>query len=309
MHEYTEVPPGGAGDWAQVVGAGAAGRIHAGLLRRLGWQVQVYDRDPVAAKRVAGATGAKVGAEVRDDFPLTVVAVPANAHREVVEQVRGGGGVVVVEKPLALTPDDARWLAALPEADRLLFIAESQCYAGEDGLDVARMAEAVRAGAFGRPVQWRVAAMTGYHPQVWCDDIAVGGGAFLEGGVHVATVARVLFGEAVKWQGSVRCYSGGTGPDNGTLLMDYADGDALSLTIGWGTRGCFDGTCAPLHPGGALIGPEKCAPWWPGDQHEVMWRHLLKCVAGETAPVARVADAAGAVVDVWRCYAAAGVGL
>ena len=307
MHDYSEVPAGAGEKWAQIVGAGAAGRIHARILQRLGWRVQVYDRDPEAAQGFAHETKAQVGAILRGDFPLTVVAVPASAHRAVAEVVLSGGGAVVVEKPLALLPADAYWLAAHEAADRRLFVAESQCYGGEDSLDVTRMAQAVQAGALGRPVQWLISAMTAYHPQAWCDDLGVGGGAFLEGGAHVLTTARVLFGEAVKWQGSVRCYSGGTGPDNGTILVDYAQGDALSLSIGWGTRGCFDGRCKPLMAGGVLIGPDLCEPWWSPDNHEAMWRHLLRCIGGEAMPVAGLSHAAGAVEDAWRCYEAAGI--
>jgi predicted dehydrogenase len=208
-----------------------------------------------------------------------------------------------------LRPEDAWALAEREAAGAPIYIAESQCYGGDDSLDVARMRDGIRAGAFGRPVQWRLGAMTRYRPQEWCDDLAIGGGAFLEGGSHVLTTARVLFGEAVHWQGSVRCFSGGTGPDTGTILVDYEHGDAVSLSIGWGTEGCFGGECAPLHTGGALIGPRTCQSWWNGDNHAAMWRHLMQCIAAGADPVAMVAQAAGAVQDVWNCYEAAGVTL
>jgi len=284
-----------------VIGAGGAGNIHAGLLPKLIDEVNIFDVDGARAAAVAKRHGIAVAPNAEVPADIAIVAVPAHLHRTVVEEQLALGRIVVVEKPLALRPEDARALAGRDN----LYIAESQCYGG----NVPLMRDRIRGGEFGRPVQWRLGAMTTFRPQAWCDDLAVGGGAFLEGGAHVLTTARVLFGEAVRWQGSVRCFSGGTGPDTGTLLIDYEDGDAVSLSIGWGTEGCITGACPPLHSGGALIGPTSCLSWWHGDNHAAMWRHLLRCIAGEAEPVATVADAAGAVEDVWRCYEASGVTL
>ena len=171
------------------------------------------------------------------------------------------------------------------------------------------MRDRIAAGEFGQPVLWRVCAMTKWRPQEWCDDLSVGGGAFIEGGIHILTTARVLFGEAMRWQGSVRCFSGGTGPDSGTFIVDYEAGHQLTLQIGWGTEGCFAGDCEPLANSAGLFGPKRCEPWWPGDDHDAMWTHLLKCIRGEAEPVASLEDAAGAVKDAWQCYKAAEVEL
>lgn len=287
-----------------VIGAGGAGAIHVGELTRRSATVSVYDALPEKAERLAAIHGARAVGETSGDYDAVVVAVPACNHYEVICDALDAGQTVVSEKPLALYPEEA---TALTAGDMPLYIAESQCYAGADGLDVLRMRERLRAGEFGRPILWRVCAMTKWRPQVWCDDLLVGGGAFLEGGAHVLTTARVLFGEAVRWQASVRSFGGGTGPDTGTFLIDYERGDSLLLQIGWGTEGCFAGECDPLPNTAGLIGPRKCEAWWPGDDHAAMWGRLLKCLQGEATPVATVADAAGAVTDCWRCYEAAGI--
>jgi len=291
-----------------VIGAGAAGGIHVRELCGRGHEVCVYDVDADKAGALAASSGATPVRETSGDYGATVVAVPAGMRGGLVGDLLAEGRKVICEKPLAIDVAGAEALRDHADAGNLL-VAESQCYAGADGLDIARMRGRLAAGEFGAEVLWRVCAMTNpVWVQSWCDDLYIGGGAFLEGGVHVLTTARVLFGEAVRWQGSVRCFSGGTGPDTGTFIIDYAGGDQLCLQIGWGTAGCADGTCEPLPNSAGLIGPQRCEPWWPGDDHAAMWGHLLKCLAGEAVPVATVADAAGAVADCWRCYGAAGVG-
>jgi len=289
-----------------VIGAGAAGNIHVGELVRRGCTVGVHDTLPEKAEALAARHGARAVVDTVGDWQAVVVAVPAANHYAVIMEHLQAGRQVVSEKPLALTAEQARQLAGAATS-RQLYIAESQCYAGADGLDVQRMRSRIASGEFGDAVQWRVCAMTKWRPQPWCDDLYFGGGAFLEGGSHVLTTARVLFGDAVRWQGSVRCLSGGTGPDSGAFIVDYERGDQLLLSIGWGTEGCFEGECEPLANSFGLIGARRCEEWWPSDDHAAMWGHLLKCLAGEAGPVATVHDAAGAVEDCWRCYETAGI--
>ncbi len=289
---------------ALVIGAGGAGNIHVRELARRGHVVRILDLDPERARALAESVGfapvAAVGTD-EGDYDLAVVAVPANAHRAVVERQHALGRAVVCEKPLALYPEDAAAIAALPR----VYVAESQCYGGDDGLHIARRARALR--LLEHPVIWHIVAMTTYRPQAWCNNLSIGGGAFLEGGVHMLTTARVLFGEAVAWSGAVRCFSGGDAPDSGTILVEYERGDMLSLSIYWGTEGCFTGDCAPLAGQAGFIDRERVEAWWPADNHTAMWGHLLTCLAGEAEPVATTAHAAGAVADLWRCYEAAGV--
>ncbi len=290
-----------------VIGAGTAGANHTRLLTGLGHAVSVCDVDLAKAEALAAKHGATPVREASGNYGAVVVAVPAAMHYDIICEQLELGNRVVSEKPLCLREWEAGHLAGEVEAGNL-YIAESQCYGGADGLDIARMRDRIAAGEFGSPVMWRVCAMTQWRPQSWCDDLYLGGGAFLEGGVHVLTTARVLFGEAVRWQGSVRCFSGGLGPDSGTFLIDYAGGHQLTLQIGWGTEGCFAGECKPLRNSAGLIGPRQCLDdWWPGDDHAAMWGHLLKCLAGEAEPVATLQHAACAVQDCWRCYEAAGI--
>lgn len=289
-----------------IIGAGGSGGVHTRLLVRK-HEVSVYDPDEARALALCAETSAQISYSPEAYCDCAVVCTPGYLHREIVEQQLALGRPVVCEKPLAIRPRDAVYLAE--EYGERVLIAESQAYAGPDGLDVQRMAESISYGEYGDLVIWRVCAMTSFRPvglQKWFHDFGKSGGAFLEGGVHMATVARVLFGEAVNWRGSVRRMAEGA-PDAGTMIIDYKSGHQLVMQIGWGTEGAFTGECAPLPNSFGLIGSETCQAWWPGDNHEAMWAHLLLCLEGDAEPVATLDDAAGAVCDIWACYDDAGV--
>ncbi len=287
---------------ATVIGAGAAGSIHARLLAERGYTVCIYDADAGHAAKLAARVQGTATQSPLHEADITVVAVPTQHHYQYIRLLLDEGRTVVSEKPLCLYPEQAVEVAGT--SDGRLYIAESQGY----GADQAAQREQVRGGYYGDEVLWRVAAMSPYKSQAWSYDLWQGGGAFLEGGVHVATVARMLFGKAVNWQGMFRCLAGGSGPDTGQLAIEYEDGDMLSLQICWGTAGCWSGACKPLPNVAGLVGSVRCAPWWPGDNHAAMWDALLPAIEAGTQPLVTADDAAGAVADVWRCYRAGGYG-
>lgn len=260
--------------------------------------MNVYDQD----RTRAAATGYAVADDPLQEADITVVAVPTVAHYQYIRKLLDAGRVVVAEKPLCLYPEQATEVAET--AGGRLYVAESQGY----GADQELQCEAIAAGHYGDEVMWRVCAMSPYRSQPWSYDLYTGGGAFLEGGAHVATVARMLFGRAVGWHGAFRCYAGGSGPDTGQLMIEYEHGHLLTMQIAWGTAGCWAGDCEPLQNSAGLIGARRCAPWWPGDNHAAMWDALLTAIDAGGEPLITARHAAGAVSDIWRCYRAGGYG-
>ncbi len=101
-----------------VVGAGSMGRNHARVLSRME-DVQLVgivdtDRDSAAVLAEATDSVAYTNTDALPQIDLAVVAVPTIAHLAVAEALMERGVSVLVEKPLASTPDDA---------DRLVDIA------------------------------------------------------------------------------------------------------------------------------------------------------------------------------------------
>jgi predicted dehydrogenase len=139
-----------------VVGAGFMGRLHARTLRgsRQARLSGVVDR----SEPVASAVGAELGVPgftdleraIRQTRPdAVVIATPDPAHRAPAEAAIAAGLALLVEKPLATTVEDAEAIAALA-AERGTRLLPGHLLRFD--LRYAHVAEAVRAGAVGRPV-------------------------------------------------------------------------------------------------------------------------------------------------------------
>ena len=293
-----------------VIGAGSAGRIHCSVLRHSGHEVVVWDKDLRAAHQAAHDFGVEVAENgLGEPHDVAVVATPPRTHYALVSELAERGSVVVCEKPLCLWAEDAWHLAeeAVVRGWRV-YVAESEAY-GSGEMDLEAMRERIVSGEFGERVSWWIRGMTTYRPQPWSLALEHGGGAFMEGGIHIFTVARVLFGESVDWCGRFHRHFNADGPDTGTAIVDYETGHQLVLQLGWGTGGCFDGECTPLYATSGFVGGKKQLAWWPPDDHEAMWQRLYHCIETGEPPVVSLADAAGAVADVWLCYKAGGITL
>jgi len=113
-----------------VWGAGAWGEKHTRVYRSLpGVElVGVYDRDPERCEKVAAAHGVEafVSAQAllaRCD--AISVAVPTVDHRAATEQALAAGCHVLVEKPMAVTVEEAdAMIAAARRADRVLQVGQ-----------------------------------------------------------------------------------------------------------------------------------------------------------------------------------------
>jgi predicted dehydrogenase len=96
-----------------VVGAGAFGRNHLRVIREsaAATLAGVYDADAARAAAAAAEFGCRAYAsldELRGDVRAAVVAVPTTAHCEVASRLLEAGLDVMVEKPIATTPVEAR---------------------------------------------------------------------------------------------------------------------------------------------------------------------------------------------------------
>ncbi|MEZ4250540.1 MAG: Gfo/Idh/MocA family oxidoreductase [Polyangiales bacterium] len=97
-----------------VVGAGGWGKNHVRSLAGLGVLRRVCDRDP-KARASATFPGVEVSGELDDvlgdpNVHGVVIATDAPSHAELAHAVLAAGKDLLVEKPLALTTDDARAL-------------------------------------------------------------------------------------------------------------------------------------------------------------------------------------------------------
>ncbi len=108
-----------------IIGAGIMGTNHARVARQLrGAELTaVVDRDEARALAAAQATGALALGSLDDvlgEIDLAVVAVPTAQHVETCLALADAGVHMLVEKPIAGTPDDARRILDAAEHARLM---------------------------------------------------------------------------------------------------------------------------------------------------------------------------------------------
>ena len=184
-----------------VVGTGAWGTMHCAFFRQISPLVDLYvcGRDPVRARRLAQAhRAAGVFAsleEVLADRRVDAVSLvlPHHLHARAACQALDAGKHVLVEKPLATTLDEAdQMIAAATRTGNVLMVAENAHFRPA----IAEAARAISRGDIGEPLYMEVRAGGPARLDGWKADAArMGGGVFLDIGIHYVRAMRLLLGE------------------------------------------------------------------------------------------------------------------
>ncbi|MGQ7312585.1 Gfo/Idh/MocA family protein [Microbacterium arabinogalactanolyticum] len=185
-----------------IVGVGGIAVSHMAALRvsERAELVCVQDMDYERAKQVAAEQGCRVAETLeqvlqRIDVQAVIVCTPNLTHAEIGARVLNAGRHLLMEKPLAMTVDDAEALAALA-ADRGLVLAVGHSHRfSAQSLAVQRL---VAEGAVGEPTFVRVVMNGGWiWPgwQSWVLNPVVSGGHSLHNGVHLTDLASWWMGE------------------------------------------------------------------------------------------------------------------
>ncbi|MET9493698.1 Gfo/Idh/MocA family oxidoreductase [Streptomyces sp. NPDC006552] len=243
-----------------LIGAGGIARAHLPAWTELGARVTVLSADGRAEQLAAryarfGVTAAHSLAELLDRAAVVDVCTPTFTHRRLVLDAIAAGRHVVCEKPLALTVEDAREMAAAAErAGVLLFPAHVVRYFPA----YAALARSVAAGRIGAPAVLRF-TRSGRYPvwAPWFSDPALSGGIVVDQMIHDLDFARLLAGEVVRVHARVRGrQEPGAGDGSvaaGTAVLTHASG-AISHVLGvWGLPDLpFRTTYRVAGPGGVL---------------------------------------------------------
>lgn len=134
-----------------VLGLGHWGKNHVRAVHGLGALAAVHDSDAALAARFAAETGAVAPgwAAILADRSIAgvIIATPAGTHAALAREALAAGKHVLVEKPLALSPDDAAALVAKAEsAGRTLMVGHLLQY----HVAFAALRDLVRKGELGR---------------------------------------------------------------------------------------------------------------------------------------------------------------
>ncbi len=227
-----------------IVGFGLAGRIfHAAVINEtpgLAVAAIVQRSGDEAAAAYPSARIARSVDEMLEDPSITlcVVATPNKAHRSLAEQCIRAGRHVVVDKPLALSSEDAKALATLAAEHGVILSAYHN--RRWDG-DFQTVRGVLASGRLGRPLHL-VSHFDRYRLQprlhAWRESGEEGGGVLFDLGPHLIDQALALFGPpATLWADVRLSRDHATVDDSFDILLTYPKqappaGPAAGLQLG-----------------------------------------------------------------------------
>ncbi len=240
-----------------LLGCGWIARRHAAAARRLGIPLLAASRDLPRARAFAREFGAadafgSYAAAVSDPRVAgAIVCTPPDRHLADAQLALEAGLHVLVEKPIALTLDQAdTMIAAARDAARILMVAENFHF-----MPAFRHVHAlVASGTLGRLRELHLVARGWREHAGWRLEAVTGGGALIDGGIHHVHNLRRWGGEprrvfALSPPQTVRL----GGEDAIDLLAELPDGAVGFLANSLGARGISrfqwstvtgtDGTC------------------------------------------------------------------
>jgi predicted dehydrogenase len=283
-----------------VVGAGAiAQRFASDLLRRSDARLTaVAARSEASARAFAGAFGVEAacaGVEAlaaRPDVDIVYIATPNSDHLPSALACIAAGKAVLIEKPIAVTADQARTIAhAAAEAG--VFCMEAMWMRFTPG--VLRARALIDAGAIGDPVHLdaRLFYPQAADPASRFHDPALGGGALLDLGVYPVSLALNLFGRPDGVSGAALRTGGGVDQQaamtlrwpgkTATLACGFtAEADNAAIVVG--TRGHLQlhrqFICPPfltrVRTDGPAVQGERAAPQRQGVSRLAFAKRLLQ---------------------------------
>ena len=179
-----------------IVGPGMIGAAHARAWRAAGADVSylVSRRADAALEDAPGArTVTDLGVVLADpSVDIVTICTPTPTHREFAVACLRAGKNVLLEKPIALTLDDAEAIVREADvADGVLMVAHVVRFFDQ----YRRVREVVESGAVGRPVLVRAERMIAPPSTPWWYDEGQSGGIVVDLGIHDIDQANLLLGE------------------------------------------------------------------------------------------------------------------
>lgn len=223
-----------------LIGAGAIGKIRADALKQseLCDLVAVADLDEERAMAAAPSARyfADAGALIADEeVEAVIISTPPVLHEPLALAAASRGKHVLVEKPMAATPEACeRMVAAAKSAGTVLTVGYNHRYF--EAVKLVR--DVVRSGEIG--ALSHVRAYTGHSGLAefkakWMfDKQAMGGGAFVDNGTHLIDLVRYIMGDPAEvfgfatnkvWKLDVE--------DEGLALLRTEEGVTASIEASW----------------------------------------------------------------------------
>ncbi len=201
--------------------------------------VAVADVNKDSADAFAEPFGAKSLSDYKElaeiaEFNAVIVSTPPNTHPEITEYFMKLGKHVLCEKPLCLSPEEARGMIETAEEEDVVFTMASKFRYVKD---VVKAKSLVASGVLGDVIQFENAFTANVDMSSrWNSDAKVGGGGVLiDNGTHSVDIIRYFLGSIsdvlVVDAGSTQ---GLAVDENVKMLAKTANGVTASVDLTWG---------------------------------------------------------------------------
>lgn len=224
-----------------LIGTGSIGALRASAIGKTpdASLAAVFDLDAERARKAApGATLSASPEALIDDANVdaVIISTPPQFHEPLAVAAVKAGKHVLVEKPMAATPDACRRMVdAAAEANRLLTVGFNHRYF--PALKLVR--DTIRSGALGKLSHVRAYAghmgLQEFKAPWMYDAEIMGGGALFDNGIHILDLCRYLMGDFREVYGHALngVWNLGGAEDNAMALFRNDEGVACSLHASW----------------------------------------------------------------------------
>jgi predicted dehydrogenase len=254
-----------------IVGPGKVGELHARALSRIQGArlAAVAGRGRERAQALAARYDARVDASLeqmieRGGIDALIVCTPHPLHRDQAIAAAGAGLHTVVEKPMALTPDDCDAMIAAAASGRVLLsvVSQRRWYP-----PVRRVREAIMDGRTGEPGLATVEVLGWRGPEYYAMDewrgtrAGEGGGVIVNQAVHQLDLLRWFLGPVAEvdgWTANLN-HPGIDVEDTAVAVVRFERGALATVTVSNSQR---PGLHARIHVhgrSGASVGVETDA--------------------------------------------------
>jgi len=332
-----------------ILGAGFITDIHMESYHRFipeAEVVAVYARNPDKAKTFAEKYQipqwfddidkliAESGCEVVD------ICLPNYLHAQATIKAANAGKHIIIEKPLAVTLEEADEMIAVCKANNVkLMYAEELCFAPK----YERARQLVKDGAVGEVFMLKQGEKhSGPHSDWFYDINLAGGGVIMDMGCHALGWFRWMLNHAkvsnVYATISTVFHKGRTkGEDNSVIIVEFENGVTAVAENSWAKHGGMDDRCEIYGTGGVIYADlfmgnaavtysregygyamEKAdtSKGWSftifeeafnqGYPHEL--KHFIDCVRHDKTPLVTGEDGRAVLEIIYAAYASAGAG-
>ena len=218
-----------------VMGCRGFGQVHLRSIE--GVDLSIMERDPSVAKECQDKfnihrTFTSIENALGSDADVIDIVLPHNMHMEVAIKAMESGKDVIIEKPIARTPDEAhRMISTARRTGRKLMVAEQYHF---DPV-ILKINEMIKEGKIGDLLAILIRDQSMHLNRAWrSDEKAMGGGALIDGGIHFVDALLSIGGEYGRISSKVM--KGGSslqGEDTSLSLFDFKSGAAGFLFYSW----------------------------------------------------------------------------